>query len=187
MARILKKKNSNVQRLLGIIDKYATKAQKTQKKANPNDFLIKLAIFFSNDQNEEEIFNANAIHLLTIHAAKGLEFDIVFLIGFEEEIIPFAKDRKDISDLNEERRLCYVAITRAKKECWLSFCEKRQYYGETIYCEPSRFLSEIPRECLREVDMSTEKKFILEKKKQKQDSVNQTGMESLRELLKKNK
>ena len=180
----LKRKLNNIERLLEIIEKYVSNSK---REPTVKDFLVKLAIFFSSDENEEEIFNNNALNLLTVHAAKGLEFDIVHIIGFEEEMMPFAKDRETINNLHEERRLCYVALTRAKKECWLSFCSERQYYGSTIHCEPSRFLNEIPRECLEEVELNGEKEFLSKRKKANQEAVNKNGIESLRDLLKKNK
>ena len=168
----LKRKLNNVERLLKIVEQYVTHSK---REPSVGDFLIKLAIFFSNDEDEEELFNNNSVNLMTVHAAKGLEFDVVFIVGFEEEIMPFAKDRERIHNLNEERRLCYVAITRAKKECWLSFCTQRQYYGSTIHCEPSRFLSEIPRECLQEVEINDSKDFLSKRKKTHQEKVNQQG------------
>jgi len=87
------------------------------------------------------------VSLMTLHASKGLEFKHVYLIGFEEEILPH---RTSIEDdfLDEERRLAYVGITRAKQTCTLSYCTHRKRYGEINRCDPSRFMSELPEEDL---------------------------------------
>ncbi|HIN76229.1 MAG TPA: ATP-dependent DNA helicase Rep, partial [Rhodospirillales bacterium] len=87
------------------------------------------------------------VSLMTLHAAKGLEFPHVFLIGFEEDIIPHKNSVEDEA-IEEERRLAYVGITRAQKTLTLSYCSHRSRYGEIISCEPSRFLDELPKEDL---------------------------------------
>lgn len=94
-------------------------------------------------QNQTE----NAVTLLTIHAAKGLEFPYVFLIGCEEGTLPH-QNSIDSQQIEEERRLCYVAITRAKETLTLSYSKTRKRFGESFSLEPSRFLDELPAECL---------------------------------------
>ena len=85
---------------------------------------------------------------MTVHSAKGLEFENVFIIGMEEGIFPHANSLFDDDQIEEERRLCYVAITRAKKNLWLVNASKRTIYGY-INCNPtSRFINEIDDECL---------------------------------------
>ncbi|CAL4043818.1 ATP-dependent DNA helicase Rep [Buchnera aphidicola (Takecallis arundicolens)] len=86
----------------------------------------------------------DAIQLLTMHASKGLEFPVVFIVGFEEGIIP-SYQQININDISEERRLIYVAITRAKSELTLSFCQQRFLYNKIIDIQPSRFLFELPQ------------------------------------------
>jgi DNA helicase-2/ATP-dependent DNA helicase PcrA len=81
---------------------------------------------------------------MTIHSAKGLEFDIVFLPGLEEGTFPSSKSLEDASSIEEERRLMYVAITRAKKELIISFAKNRYIFGEFQSLNPSRFINEIP-------------------------------------------
>jgi ATP-dependent DNA helicase Rep len=97
----------------------------------------------------------DAVRLSTLHAAKGLEFPHVFLVGLEEEILPhrecLAGDR-----LEEERRLMYVGITRAKLSLTLTWCAKRKRGGETVPCEPSRFLAEIDPEQVRQADLQVD-------------------------------
>jgi len=87
------------------------------------------------------------VQLITLHAAKGLEFPHVFLVGMEEEILPHRNSLEGDS-LEEERRLCYVGITRARQTLTLSYADKRKKYAEVITCEPSRFLKELPQEDL---------------------------------------
>lgn len=93
-------------------------------------------------------YNADAdqVVMMTIHSAKGLEFPYVFLVGMEENIFPGAMSQYSEEDLEEERRLAYVGITRAKKELYISHCATRMLYGRTCYNEPSRFLNEIDPE-----------------------------------------
>lgn len=92
---------------------------------------------------EEHKNNEDVVTLMTTHSAKGLEFDYVFLIGVEEGILPHGNAFMDTDELEEERRLCYVAITRAKKNLWLVNAKRRMLYGMDNYNPPSRFISEI--------------------------------------------
>jgi DNA helicase-2/ATP-dependent DNA helicase PcrA len=85
----------------------------------------------------------NAVTLMTVHAAKGLEFPVVYMVGMEETIFPHSRSLYNQSDMEEERRLCYVAMTRAKKELYLSYATSRLLYGGQQHNPPSRFLSDI--------------------------------------------
>jgi len=107
-------------------------------------FLEHVALATSIDQEWE----GAKINLMTMHAAKGLEFDVVFLPGWEEGLFPHQKSLEEKGDfaLEEERRLAYVGITRAKKEAYLSFAMKRAYHGDWMDALPSRFINEIPDE-----------------------------------------
>ena len=93
----------------------------------------------------------DAVQLMTMHAAKGLEFPVVFLTGMEEGLFPHSRSMHSEEELEEERRLCYVGITRAMKELNLSYAEVRRLRGQEHRNRPSRFLSEIPLEVLEEV------------------------------------
>ena len=89
----------------------------------------------------------DAVSLMTIHSAKGLEFNNVFVVGMEENIFPSSRSLSE-ADIEEERRLCYVAITRARRRLTLSHAGKRMLFGNTSFNPPSRFLGELPRECI---------------------------------------
>lgn len=106
---------------------------------------------------EEYKNNTNVVTLMTIHSAKGLEFDNVFLIGMEEGIFPHANCLNDAEELEEERRLCYVAVTRARKRLWLVNARSRMLYGKESYNMQSRFIDEIDKENL-DIDSDTEEK-----------------------------
>lgn len=83
---------------------------------------------------------------MTFHSAKGLEFEVVFLVGFEEGILPHSRCLINESEIEEERRLCYVGITRAKDYLYISYATRRLFFGKSSLNEPSRFLSDIPSE-----------------------------------------
>jgi ATP-dependent DNA helicase Rep len=110
------------------------------------DTLGKLALMDMLDRNADDK-DGDSVQLMTLHAAKGLEYPHVFLVGMEEEILPH-RNSLDGDSLEEERRLCYVGITRARQTLTLSYADKRKKYGEEISCEPSRFLKELPQDDL---------------------------------------
>ncbi len=106
-------------------------------------FLAKVALYTDLDTYDQK---ADQTVLMTLHSAKGLEFPVVFLIGMEEGVFPHSRSLLDRGELEEERRLCYVGITRAKQRLYLTHCWQRTLYGTTRFNEPSRFLKEIPAE-----------------------------------------
>lgn len=108
---------------------------------------------------EEHKDNEDVVTLMTIHSAKGLEFENVFVIGMEEGIFPHRNSFEFREDLEEERRLCYVAITRAKKNLWLVNAKKRMIFGDSSYNPPSRFINEISDEYLNIDSAIKENKF----------------------------
>jgi len=95
----------------------------------------------------------DCVQLMTLHSAKGLEFKLVFLVGMEEGIFPSQQSVEDAGRLEEERRLCYVGMTRAMQQLYLTYAESRRLYGRETYPRPSRFLREIPAELIQEVRM----------------------------------
>ncbi|MDD2768162.1 MAG: DNA helicase II [Methylococcus sp.] len=103
-------------------------------------------------ENQGERFE-DCVQLMTLHAAKGLEFDLVFLVGLEEGLFPSLQSLEDPARLEEERRLCYVGITRARRKLYITHAECRRLYGKESYPRPSRFLRELPPDCLEEIRM----------------------------------
>ena len=118
-------------------------------------FLTDLALIadidtLDKDKPEEE---QDAVVLMTMHSAKGLEFPVVFIIGMEEGVFPHSRAFADNEELEEERRLAYVGITRAEQELFLTCARMRTLFGRTAANAPSRFLQEIPKELLENVSM----------------------------------
>ena len=93
----------------------------------------------------------DCVQLMTLHSAKGLEFPLVFLVGLEEGLFPHQMSIEEEGRLEEERRLCYVGITRAETQLVLCYAEQRRLYGNTLYGIPSRFLKEIPDALIEEI------------------------------------
>ncbi len=97
--------------------------------------------------------HSDCVNLMTLHSAKGLEFPNVYLIGMEEDLFPHQRSMEDLTQLEEERRLCYVGITRAKKSLTMVYTQHRRLNGRDYYPQPSRFISELPEELVNEVRM----------------------------------
>ncbi|NNL63140.1 MAG: ATP-binding domain-containing protein, partial [Woeseiaceae bacterium] len=93
----------------------------------------------------------DCVQLMTMHSAKGLEFPLVFLCGMEDGLFPHQRSISDPNGLEEERRLCYVGITRAKQSLFITYAEQRRLHGMDNFSQPSRFISEIPDEFVEEV------------------------------------
>ena len=109
-------------------------------------FLEEIALYTDIEQYDAE---ADAVVMMTMHSAKGLEFNHVCLVGFEEGLFPSSRSAGSREDLEEERRLCYVAITRAKQTLAISYARQRMLYGHTTYGRPSQFLDELPEELIQ--------------------------------------
>jgi DNA helicase II / ATP-dependent DNA helicase PcrA len=113
------------------------------------DFIDHAALVSDTDQYKEDA----RVTLMSIHAAKGLEFPVVFMVGLEENLFPHSRANSSNEELEEERRLCYVAITRAQKHLYITHAMRRRTWGEELGTEPSRFLNEIPIELLKDVSL----------------------------------
>ncbi|MCK5499107.1 MAG: UvrD-helicase domain-containing protein, partial [Gammaproteobacteria bacterium] len=113
-------------------------------------FLAHAALESGETQAEEY---SDCVNLMTLHSAKGLEFPNVYLIGMEEGLFPHQRSMEDLSQLEEERRLCYVGITRAEKALTMIYTQHRRLHGQDYYPQPSRFIGELPEELINEVRM----------------------------------
>lgn len=112
-------------------------------------FLTDLALVADIDQMDDHEKGNDAVVLMTLHSAKGLEFPVVFIIGLEEGVFPHSRSLMDEGEMEEERRLAYVGITRAKEELYITNAEMRTLFGRTNMNPPSRFISEIPAELVK--------------------------------------
>lgn len=133
----------NIQELLSAVQEYS--------KENPNatldDFLSEVSLVAGVDQYDEKV---NSVTMMTIHSAKGLEFPVVFITGLEEDIFPLNPRFDSDSKIEEERRLFYVALTRAKEKVYLSYARSRYRFGEVAYQSKSRFLDELDEKTYEE-------------------------------------
>ena len=131
----------NVRELKSSINSYVENAEVPTLAG----FLEEIALYTDLEQYNE---GDDAVVMMTMHSAKGLEFPHVFLVGFEDGLFPGMRAIGDAEEMEEERRLCYVAITRAKKTLTISYARQRMLYGRTAAALPSRFLKEIPEDCV---------------------------------------
>lgn len=165
----------NVIKISGLIDHYKKeKGERGLARIENMEELVNAASEFNVDDEEMEgmeplqAFLAHAalesgetqagehsdcVHLMTLHSAKGLEFPNVYLIGMEEGLFPHQRSCEDLTQLEEERRLCYVGITRAEKALTMIYTQHRRLHGQDYYPQPSRFISELPEELINEVRM----------------------------------
>lgn len=134
-------KYENVEELLNGIRDFVAGNYQEGNPARLENFLENVALL--TDQDTEKGDDMNKVTLMTIHAAKGLEFPHVYIVGLEEELFPSAMSVHSQSELEEERRLFYVALTRAEQRVTLSYCKSRYKYGTPVSASPSRFVREI--------------------------------------------
>ena len=132
-------KCDNIRELLDAITQFTT-----QEDGTLLSFIQHAALMHADDTTPTQ----DAISLMTLHAAKGLEFETVFIVGAEEEILPHKASFTEKNGLEEERRLCYVGMTRARQQLFITYAECRRLYGAQTYQRPSRFIQEIPPHCL---------------------------------------
>jgi DNA helicase-2/ATP-dependent DNA helicase PcrA len=130
----------NIQELLNSIKQFVDDPE--NEETTLSGFLQTVSLLTSGDEKDDDGDN-DRVTLMTIHGAKGLEFKNVYVVGMEENLFPSQMMLQNRADLEEERRLFYVAITRAEDNLTLSYAQQRYNYGRLNYCEPSRFLSEI--------------------------------------------
>ena len=160
----------------------AMEFEQNSEEKDLETFLTGVALT-SESSEEEEI---DKVSLMTIHTSKGLEFPVVFIVGMEDGLFPIARAVRSMSDseIEEERRLCYVGITRAKEILYLTLTQKRTLYGKTNPSIASRFMEELPKECIERLN-SAEKELsyskanynVLDKYKQKyMNTINKTAV-----------
>ena len=182
---LLKEKNNegedrleNLQELISVALEFESGSEDKSLEA----FLTSIALNAEPSDDEEQ---EDRVSLMTIHSSKGLEFPVVFLAGMEEKIFPIARAIQSMrdSDIEEERRLCYVGITRAKEELFLTLTRKRTLYGRTNPSVASRFIEELPKECIerlnkeqKELSFSKANYNILDKYTQKYKMNNMNRM-----------
>jgi DNA helicase-2/ATP-dependent DNA helicase PcrA len=135
----------NMEELLNSVKEFSERGAEAnegdlESQGSLEEFMQEVALFTDADKDDDD---NDKVSLMTIHAAKGLEFPFVFIVGLEENLFPSVQSISTRTDLEEERRLFYVAITRAKKKVTLSYAESRYRWGQFSFSEPSRFLDEI--------------------------------------------
>ncbi len=150
-----KEKSEKGQARLENLDELVNAAREFEYEVDDDEELEPLVAFLSHAALEAGEGQADkwqdCVQLMTLHSAKGLEFDQVFLCGLEEGLFPHQRSVEEAGRLEEERRLCYVGVTRARKQLMLSYAEHRRLHGSESYCMPSRFIHEIPAELVNEV------------------------------------
>ena len=133
-------RRENIQELVSALTEFSEKQPESNQEAKLEDFLAEVSLVSDVDTAE---FGHNAVTLMTLHAAKGLEFPVVFITGLEEGLFPLGGADSDRKELEEERRLMYVGVTRAKQKLYLSWAVTRYRFGELSHSSRSRFLDEI--------------------------------------------
>ncbi|MFA6973619.1 MAG: UvrD-helicase domain-containing protein [Parcubacteria group bacterium] len=146
----------NVKELLTVAQKY----DEYEGEEGLNLFLEEVALIADTDNIDQA---KEAVHMMTLHSAKGLEFKVVFIAGLEEGILPHSRSIMSAHEMEEERRLMYVGITRAKEKVYLLFTAERNIFGSTQVNAPSRFLDDIPTELLEARDKQPEKVYEIKK------------------------
>jgi DNA helicase-2/ATP-dependent DNA helicase PcrA len=140
-------RQENVRELLSVAQKFAEQAPEEAL----GFFLEEVALASDTDSIDQ---NQDAVHLMTVHSSKGLEFPVVFLIGLEEGIFPHSRSALSPQELEEERRLMYVGLTRAKEKIYLFCADTRTIFGSTQINPPSRFIAEIPDRLVEELEIT---------------------------------
>ena len=150
-------KIQNIEEMLnGIKDFVEVQREVPESTGSISEFLEDVALATDLDKDDQD---TNKVALMTIHLAKGLEFPVVYIVGLEENLFPSAMNLNSRNDLEEERRLFYVALTRAEKEAYLSYALSRYRWGKLTDSEPSRFIEEINEEYLEILTSVNENKF----------------------------
>lgn len=138
----------NIEELLNVVKDFEEARREAEgEEARLEDFMADVALLTDQDKDDPE--DRNKVSLMTIHLAKGLEFPVVYIVGLEENLFPSMMSVNSRSDLEEERRLFYVALTRAEQKAFLTYAQMRYRWGKLVDNEPSRFLQEIEDQYLQ--------------------------------------
>lgn len=143
----------NLNELVTACQTFEPDAELEEEQTKLTAFLTHAALESGESQADEY---EPAVQLMTMHSAKGLEFPLVFIAGLEEGMFPSQQSVEEIGRLEEERRLCYVGMTRAMRKLYLCHAESRRLYGQEKYHKPSRFLRELPNECTEEIRLQNQ-------------------------------
>ncbi|WP_076417442.1 DNA helicase II [Colwellia sp. UCD-KL20] len=143
----------NLNELVTACQTFEVDPELEEQQTKLTSFLTHAALESGESQADE--YEA-AVQLMTMHSAKGLEFPLVFIAGLEEGMFPSQQSVEEIGRLEEERRLCYVGMTRAMQKLYLCHAESRRLYGQEKYHKPSRFLRELPNECTEEIRLQNQ-------------------------------
>jgi DNA helicase-2/ATP-dependent DNA helicase PcrA len=145
-------RTDNLDELISVASRFVRRDDDIEEGAEDMSELVAFLSYASLEAGEGQAqAGEEGVQLMTLHSAKGLEFPLVFLAGMEEGLFPSARSLEESGRLEEERRLAYVGITRARQKLILGYAESRRIHGQDNYSLPSRFLREIPRELLNEV------------------------------------
>ncbi|RVT42579.1 DNA helicase II [Rheinheimera sediminis] len=147
------KAQTRVENLNELVNACANATYVNTEEMTPLSAFLSQAALEAGEYQAEE--HSDAVQLMTLHSAKGLEFPLVFICGLEEGMFPSQQSGDDSERLEEERRLCYVGMTRAMQKLFLTHAESRRLYGQEQYNRPSRFIREIPADCLEEIRLTT--------------------------------
>ena len=173
-------RSENVRELITVAQKYD---ENKEDYINILDAFLEEVALASDVDNVDQ--NQDAVHLMTLHSAKGLEFPTVFIVGLEEGILPHSRSMLSHAEMEEERRLMYVGLTRAKEKIYLLFTRQRSIFGSTQMNSPSRFLDDIPESLMqknsyREIEQKVFESLLKNKKKKKQTVTKFKGGEKVK-------
>ncbi|MGY8869253.1 MAG: DNA helicase Rep [Pseudomonadales bacterium] len=172
--KVAETRMQNVFFLIDSLKSTLERLQEDDPEAGIEETIARIILIDMLDRQEEED-DSNKVQLMTLHASKGLEFPHVFLMGMEEELLPHRNSIEN-GDIEEERRLAYVGVTRAKRTLTITLARQRKQFGELLDCAPSRFLDELPQEDL-EIEGNGEKNPEVNKKR------GQATLNSLRNMF----
>jgi superfamily I DNA/RNA helicase len=147
-----KKRIENIEQIVNSLATF----EEQNPRAGLSEFLERISLMDEQESDDDKEHGKNAVTLLSLHSSKGLEFAHVYLVGMEEELLPHKRSIEEDPTCAEERRLCYVGITRARQHLTISRCLTRRKYGSVEDRKPSRFLAEIPAHLLNETSSTAE-------------------------------